>query len=173
MSFAHFRFGIDEFLASLGETIVWCNSSLNVDDPQGSLRSSELLPPVLAPDPGSSVSDVLQARSFALRLGRTRPASSLEGGFLLCYEPDQNLADGAAAFSSKGYFDDDNVPPWDTWIAYATEQGRHGFLVSWVPPAFKKLADEGLVVNPEQCIWDLQGSGTQLEAALKARGIAL
>jgi len=41
---------------------------------------------------------------------------------------EENLADGAAKHPSKGFFDVDNTPPWDTWVAFS-----HGILLSWVP----------------------------------------
>jgi len=34
----------------------------------------------------------------------------------LVVEPTQSLFDGAARVASSGYFDDNNVPPWDTWV---------------------------------------------------------
>jgi hypothetical protein len=38
----------------------------------------------------------------------------LAGGRILIYAPDENLCDGAAKYSSKGFFDGDNIPPWDS-----------------------------------------------------------
>ena len=69
-------------------------------------------------------------------------------GRLLVYAPDENLADGAAQHTSQGFFDGDNVPPWDTWVTFS-----HGILVSWVPPKFVGIAQSGIDVNPEYCIW--------------------
>jgi len=65
----------------------------------------------------------------------------------LLYAPDENLFDGAAKYSSKGFFDFNNVPPWDMWIRYLDN-----YLVSWVPPVLDELASAGIEVNPEQCI---------------------
>jgi hypothetical protein len=69
------------------------------------------------------------------------------GGRLLLFAPQDNLSDGAAEYASMGFFDLDNVPPWDTWIAMFGK-----YLVSWVPPQLIRLVQEGLDVNPEQCI---------------------
>ena len=96
------------------------------------------------------VSQVAESRSRALRKsGKDSNSQSpdLCGGRLLLYAPEDNLADGAAEYVSFGFFDADNVPPWDTWV---TMFGKH--LVSWVPPQLLRLAQEGLDVNPEQCI---------------------
>jgi hypothetical protein len=71
----------------------------------------------------------------------------LSGGKLLLYSPDENLFDGAAKYSSKGFFDVDNIPPWDSWVCF---NGIH--LVSWVPSVLLDLADAGIDVNPEGCI---------------------
>src|SRR5262249_9402333 len=51
---------------------------------------------------------------------------------LLAYFPDENLSDGAAAVASDGYFDYDNIPPWDTWVVYVAADH---LLLSWVPDA--------------------------------------
>jgi hypothetical protein len=68
-------------------------------------------------------------------------------GKLLLYTPDDNLADGAARYASQGFFDDDNVPPWDTWVAFS-----QGALLTWVPPQLLQLAQSGIDANPECCI---------------------
>jgi hypothetical protein len=77
---------------------------------------------------------------------REHPAA-LNGGRLLLYAPDENLCDGAAEVASLGFFDVDNVPPWDTWVAFS-----NGTLLSWVPPSLVTLAQSGIEVNPECCI---------------------
>jgi hypothetical protein len=68
-------------------------------------------------------------------------------GRLLIYCPEQNLADGAAEYNSCGFFDSNNSPPWDTWIAFS-----HGPLLSWVPALLLEVADKGIEANPEKCI---------------------
>ncbi len=93
---------------------------------------------------------VTLARSQILRQSGKRSDSEdfdLCGGRLLLYAPEDNLADGAAEYVSLGFFDVDNVPPWDTWIAV---YGK--YLVSWVPAQLFRFVQEGLDVNPEQCI---------------------
>ncbi|HEY7127355.1 MAG TPA: hypothetical protein VH540_25710 [Ktedonobacterales bacterium] len=84
----------------------------------------------------------------------------LGGGRLVFYDPDQNLFDGAAESASEGFFDVDNMPPWDLWLAYCIEQTRHDwwnspgetYLLAWVPPDFLELANAGIAVNPEECV---------------------
>ena len=96
-------------------------------------------------------------RSVVLRRSQlsgsgTEPAQGksdcdLRGGRLLLYAPDENLADGAAKYASCGFFDVDNTPPWDAWVAFS-----HGTLLSWVPPQLLTLVQSGIDVNPECCI---------------------
>jgi len=65
---------------------------------------------------------------------------------------------------SEGFFDVNNIPPYDTWVwmvrnirtfEYADhEQGEReaNYLVAWVPPEFIQLASHGIDCNPERCI---------------------
>jgi hypothetical protein len=65
----------------------------------------------------------------------------------LLYFPAENHACGAAQVSSGGFFDTDNGPPWDIWVAY-----EGNALISWVPPGLIVAAQMGIDVNPENCI---------------------
>jgi hypothetical protein len=69
------------------------------------------------------------------------------GGRFLLYRPSENLACGAADASSNGFFDTNNVPPWDLWLGFSD-----GALVSWIPPDLVDVAAMGVFVNPEECI---------------------
>jgi len=101
-------------------------------------------------DRASIVEAVAQARARLLcESGIDSGATSLDlrGGRLLLYAPDENLACGAAEYASKGFFDLDNVPPWDTWVCMSGK-----YLIASVPAQLVRLAQEGIEVNPEQCI---------------------
>jgi hypothetical protein len=69
------------------------------------------------------------------------------GGRLLVFIPEETLSDGAAEFESNCFFDSDNAPPWDTWVAYSDRT-----LLSWVPAQLIPLVQRGIDVNPEECI---------------------
>lgn len=73
--------------------------------------------------------------------------ANLCGGRLLSYVSEENLADGAAEYESNGFLDFENVPPWDTWVAYSDRT-----LISWVPAELVQLVQRGVFVNPEECI---------------------
>ena len=74
-------------------------------------------------------------------------SSDLARGMLLVYEPDDHVEDGASQYMSKGYFDELDAPPWDTWICYFD-----GHLISWVHPSLLDLVQAGIATNPVDCI---------------------
>lgn len=172
------------FFRNLTETIVWCLQAGNIADPKASLRTFEPRTPPLTSQ-SSPVFCVALDRSDRLSsIGQLDPipVTDLQGGRLLAYFPDDNLADGYAEEVSKGYFDVDNIPPYDTWV-WMVEQVKNmtwsdgtsgpmpaNFLVAWVPPAFLEIANEGVRANPEECVaWldELDSPFTQTLKRLK------
>jgi hypothetical protein len=123
---------------------------------ENQLRSSFLKPRPFNVGQGSDerssiVEDIVQKRAQRLHVEGQHPKtllSRLPTGRLLCYLPDENLSDGAARYASKGFFDVENVPAWDTWVCFL-----EGHLVSWVPPQLVELVACGIDVNPEGCIF--------------------
>lgn len=117
------------------------------------LRSPELKPSFNLDKFGN---DSLWAEAVAETVARRSPVTTGApsekgdtnvGGRLLLYTPSENLACGAAEVSSNGFFDVNNVPPWDIWVSFSERT-----LVSWVPPALIDVAQMGIDVNPEECI---------------------
>jgi len=96
-----------------------------------------------------AVSEVADKRSAQNKLNPPAEScfASAESGQLLSYFPHENLACGAAAFSSNGFYDVDNVPPWDLWVSFF-----EGELISWIPIGLIEAAHMGIDANPEQCI---------------------
>ena len=118
------------------------------------LRSSQLKPGLPADrypsdfDWFNAVGELVVTRSYVLKREWSEKVSNYaKGGRILLYFPEENLADGAAQVSSGGFYDADNVPPWDVWVGYS-----NGALVSWVPPALIEVAQMGIDANPENCI---------------------
>jgi hypothetical protein len=186
------------FVRALAETIAWCNSRIDPRNPIGSLRSPFLCPEVFADgavyfEP-SSVPRLVAERRLALRTAIPRPYDRERGcgyGRLLICAPAYSNANGLAEEASRGFFDYNDIPPWDTWVGCV--QGLPGagggdfgssatwlpcigchpreLLVSWVHPAFLPLADAGLST---ECIGMLtwadalipQGGGPAFSQAL-------
>lgn len=70
-------------------------------------------------------------------------------------ETASSLSDGAACVASHGYFDDHNIPPWDTWvkaIPLPDASGSELGLLCWVPDWAKQHVEDGIAVNPEECL---------------------
>ncbi len=117
------------------------------------LRSPELKPRFCLDQFGDdtlwaeAVEEVVSKRAAAVNgFLNDHPAIDVGGRFLL-YTPSENLACGAADASSNGFFDSNNVPPWDSWLGFS-----NGTLVSWIPPSLVDVAAMGVFVNPEECI---------------------
>jgi hypothetical protein len=169
------RMGMDQMAAfrqSLAEAIAWCTTRTVLADPQRCLRTPALSPGSLQFEQAlaerqACVTTVIRERSRLLRAaGRSpaAPAADLAGGRLLLFDPDETLSDGAAAVASQRFFDDDNVPPWDSWVLYVADsltpeqqvleqaRGRRTGRWSSEPPtplqAYPRMAPPYYVVDP-------------------------
>jgi hypothetical protein len=144
-----FDFNSARFKHSLKEAVAWCAvHSLR------QLRSATLKPGFTLDEFGmdtlwaEAVAEVVAKRSQLIGQISAREGSDDEtGARLLLFVPSETLFDGAAQLSSNGFFDPDNVPPWDIWVDFSERT-----LVSWVPPAMVEAAQMGIDVNPEGCI---------------------
>jgi len=140
----------------LSEAAAWCDVHADPDRPLDSLR--QLSDPGGFEDlNGDAVRTICEER--ASRIENLEPVdfSSLRG-CLMAYYPDEQLADGAAEDETGGFFNIDNVPAWDTWVAFffvpvpRAPQGWGPCLLSYVPEPFLRTVARGLYVNPESCI---------------------
>lgn len=92
------------------------------------------------------------------------------------FYPEGSLSDGAAEVATRGFFDADNTPPWDTWVDLfrTTDMIARGFghlyLVSWVPDGLVPLVTEGIELNPEECLVWLSDTSLPLATRLRSRG---
>jgi hypothetical protein len=120
------------------------------------LRSPQLMPrcaldtDISEAERQQIVAAVVSGRSQLLSSHETTAEGTLDQtdmGRLLIYNPRENVADGASRYSSKGFFDFSDAPPWDTWVYYA-----QGELISWVPADLVPIAQEGIDANPVECI---------------------
>lgn len=194
---------IEAFQQALAETIAWCAPRATPLEPESSLRSLPFLgqPSIESHSNDTwrqAVADIATTRAMFLRdagIHPQKPTTNLAGGRLLLYAPNETLSDGAAWVSSGGFFDWDNAPPWDTWVAYvedtpadpehtntwfrqhARKQGivhspmRLSYLVCWVPPCLLEAADAGIWANPEECIEWLTEGDSVFTHALRETGL--
>src|SRR5438093_12293271 len=103
------------------------------------------------------VEALAEERTRRLRADRrypTAPAEHPARGRLLLSAPHESFTDGVSEWESGGFFDTCDVPPWDTWVYYVSEEVVYderywrqvlrcppdwspspvSYLVSWVPP---------------------------------------
>jgi hypothetical protein len=150
---------------ALSETVAWCLSKTPQID---QLRSWELDPSVILRDPRLEESSV-EVRVGARRESCRRAIQSINEmrstlvhhaqleipsfavaetrGKLLCYEPLETVEDGASAYLSRGFFDMEDAPPWDTWFLYSKDA-----IFSWVPDSLVQNAQAGIDANIVDCI---------------------
>ena len=152
-------------LRALSETVAWC---LRKSPPRHQLRTRELNPSALLkvpPFPDSDIEVWLERkresyqsavrainanRAAALRdknIEVADPAVAESKGRLLLYESMETVTDGASESSSRGFFDIEDAPPWDTWFLYSADS-----IFSWVPEALVQDAQAGIDANPVDCI---------------------
>lgn len=167
---------LEQFYGRLAQTIFWCASRADKLNPKTSLRSAELRPHLLEENRASAVDTVIHARQLygGLDIRKATIPRDFGGGRLLIYFPNVDLACGAAEQETAGFFDVNNVPPWDTWVAYLQDEYNTGsfdteYLIAWVPSEFVSIANAGIEVNPEQCIMWLSDTSVELAKSLRAQ----
>ena len=172
------------FIKYLTETIAWCRDAGSPAQPGTSLRTCKPVRDDLTSQ-GTQVFSVCLERSRRLSSSGKRdlsPVADLCGGRLLAYFPDDNLACGTAEAESEGFFDVNNIPPYDTWVwmvrnvrTFACADGARGeveanYLVAWVPPDFIQLANVGIAVIPEACVLWLDTLDDEFARSLRRMG---
>jgi hypothetical protein len=165
----------EKFKERLAQTIFWCAPRADIYNPKDSLRTPELRPRILEESRFSAVETVAveRERFGGIEIQNVQLPKDLGGGRLLAYFPDANLCCGAAEDETNGFFDIDNVPAWDTWVAYFAGGKRHSYtsyLISWIPPQFVELVSRGIYVNPEECIIWLADADADFALKLRFEG---
>jgi hypothetical protein len=173
------------FIDRLTETIVWCRDAGLPSQAKESLRTCKVEQDDLTSQ-SHQVFRVSQARWKRLWAAGKRdlpPVTDLCGGRLLAYFPEDNLFCGTAEHETLGFFDVNNIPPYDTWVwmvrrtsTFTWEDGGSGeldgnYLVAWIPPNFVELASAGIAVNPEECIQWLDTRDDAFVQSLRRMGL--
>lgn len=163
---------VEDFVARLRETAIWCARNAAASSPSESLRPARLAPATLSRDRHGAVDSVRRARQQDMLTDPCLQPAAAERGRLLVYYPDAELTDGAARAESAGFFDVFNAPPWGTWVGYFEERtpdaDRSGYLLAWVPDRFIPLAAAGIAVNPEECVVWLEDTSLAIREVIAA-----
>jgi len=143
----------------IAETIGWCRMILRNNGWQPSLRTEHIRPRLLSDGIDQTVCDVGHSRTWEIgrKVYERDQLTDLMGGRLMVYFPDANLVDGAAMSASDAFFDEHNIPPWDTWISFfddksVIQQSYSRYLLAYVPAELTDQAARGILANPEECI---------------------
>lgn len=155
---------VSQLRSRINEADCWFRHGLSAATDPIALRSIDLKPfddlrfNLPLPKRSSVVELLCRSRAELLSLaGQSSPQPSrLPPGKLLLYDPDLNLFCGGAENATEGFFDTDNIAPWDFWVAYVIErepkEGFDSYLVSWIPGSLVQIAEIGIQANPEGCI---------------------
>ena len=84
-----------------------------------------------------------------------KPGSLIEPRSIIAFDWRYSLFDGAATPESLGYFDDDYMPPWDTWLIPTNQSGHSAddcYLLAWVPPVLAPYVERGVIVDPAESL---------------------
>lgn len=154
-------------LQSISEAATWCSHRPFSGNP---FRSPELDPFAILDIPGFShgpetieawirkkrdsyrqaISWINQTRSELLKnadIATSDAVDALSKSKLLLYEPLETVSDGAAQAASRGFYDVEDAPPWDTWFLYADNA-----VFCCVPESAISSAQAGIEANPVDCI---------------------
>lgn len=152
-----------DFIKSLHETIAWCAPRVNVSDPKHCLRSAQLRPDYqfdseppydvdIWPDI-PMINKVVDSRSQLVTPLNTERDIDLRRGRLLLHFLDQSNHNALTSHITSFYLDNNDTPPWDTWVyVFVPESWADQppdevptvvpFLISWVPPEFLNTVNE-------------------------------
>lgn len=156
----------------LQQAYAWGNDRYDVNNLQGCLRSNELKPDIRI----GKYSKITNAERYlaveTLAQNRTQILTSNGvdfisdqpvSGRLLCFYPDVSLGDGFVAIDSGQFIDDQDCPPWDTWLYFSLlnfeinssyDPIEIPCLLSWIPEAAIDLVDKAMEQDANDClIW--------------------
>lgn len=148
-----------DFVASLRDAKSWSSRKLNGSTDFSCLRSPVLSASHAGIDDSYSqsmaaINALVETRS---RLLGTHDVNDWQTGRLLCCDVAASEASGASELASDGYFNEFDLPPWDTWVAWVKNDNPahedNGFLLAFVPPSFSKCVQSGIDANPVNCVF--------------------
>jgi hypothetical protein len=166
---------------SLRDTLDWCCGRFKMESLQNSLRSDELKPNADIcghKNFEAIVLDVVSRRHGQVKRKRAvQEGAPLAMGRLLASFPLISLSHGLSVPETGGFINDDEVPPWDSWVypVPLPNPERHpcmGFLISWVPANLISAVEEAIAINAEESLQWVSDVKHPLVAELKKAGLA-
>ena len=148
------------FAKSLSDAQLWAAGRLQGGQDHVRLRSPELgscHEGIVEPYGQSmaAVNALVKARSKLLEHADVK--KPLTATKILCCDYAVSEASEASQVASHGYFNEFDLPPWDTWVAWfpdrETAQENCGVIISIVPQPCRQLVQLGIDANPVECIY--------------------
>jgi hypothetical protein len=159
----------------LAEVAAWVSFRWPTLGRRGALWSEELRPPdfpahgtqpqehggiinglLASPGHGSAAVEHIVRRRQELLIGAglelPSRRSPLSPGRILVTDFNSDLCQVATEISN-GFFDLEDVAPWDTWFAHVDTGSFGGIVGCWVPPAWIDPAQRGMDVMPIRSVW--------------------
>lgn len=143
---------VEDIRLRIPQVMLWFDSH------GGDLRTPGLKPGVYPPI-SLTISEAVERISSirATALGPQPPA--LPGdvqGRLLVTEIDGSFGDSPSAIITNGIIDEDDLPPWDTWLRAYSEELDSGInfvvLLSWIPQELVEAVDKAVQEDPTECV---------------------
>ena len=157
----------DLFLRLISEAATWCLTHGDLGDPIGGLRLPDLEPAAFYDAPHEERHSIVEAlvATRASRLQATGITPEIarfnvrEGRILVCAGDTEDKSEGMCEHESDGFFDEYDLPPWDTWLCYVNEPDDEEpdtpryYLLSWVPAELMDLAHKGIEAHGLGSAW--------------------
>ena len=139
----------------LAEVAGWCARRAAVTNPRDSLRSPELAPPARELESYLSpyiVESLVARRSRLLENEVLRPVPPDAGRIVAHVQNDcTNMGEfGDPEEDPRCYFDEQDHPPWDTWIQ--TIGSEDPTVIAWVPRVMLPFVEEAVAISATSCI---------------------
>ncbi len=177
-----------ELQRRIADAVLWCSTRLNLKKAKDCLRSPELAEAaeswrgngdfkrLAEAERRAVIEAVADARARRVR-GLPAPPEKAAKGKLIFYSPDGTWFDGAAQYVTHGFYDESDMPPWDTWLCYVTEARDASdyypsYLVAWMPERCAHVADDGAAITPASCIMWAGALDSPFTRWLKENGLA-
>lgn len=152
-----------EIKSLIAEASNWVSYVLNGEG--GELYSSLLNPEVELWDYVTSdkrkeevVLSVCRQRAELIVNNEVKRSATTTSGRVLCFYPELSLKDAVAYVASDGFIDQDDCPPWDTWLFYSNEDieryhdDEYSCLYSWIPERFVNQVDKAISEDTYDCL---------------------
>ena len=157
-------------VAQLRETASWCMHAISLPDLANSTRTPGICPDLLLDQDHhnqlesihakvdsleNAVSQICERRRRLLRQNHLKILSieyCMTAGRLYATDFDTDVCE-APTDVSNGFFDESDIPGWDTWFAYQPGDHIQGVVFGWIPDEICAPVGRGIWAIPVDSVW--------------------